>query len=279
MFTNNCVLFLLTVANVALTVSSARFDLFSSLEWCTKFPDDEAREQCQGTSGTLWLFSSSCCNVKFECVDGEYYQGLRCKESGHVPDRDSMRCVADDGCTASQITTTTEVITTTLRTTTTTVAAPWTTTTDIPPSSQFCLDFPTTEPPIYCAGIEGPQWLSSTTCCNVKFECLNGAYSQGFRCGTPGYIPDIQQFKCIEEPRCISESHPGEEIGHEPPEIICCNGSDEYLPHPTACSKYLQCNAGKLSIFECDAGTIFHYESQRCLLGSQDTCDLSIVYV
>ncbi|EDS31839.1 conserved hypothetical protein [Culex quinquefasciatus] len=268
----------LVVMSAALTVSSARFDLFGSLKWCSKFPDDEARDECKGTSGTLWMFSPTCCNVKFECVDGEYNQGLRCSESGHVPERDSMRCVADDSCTESLITTTTEAVTTTLRTTTTTVSPPLISTTDISSSSQFCVEFPTDEPPIYCAGIEGPLWISSTTCCNVKFECLNGAYNQGFRCGTPGYVPDILQFKCIEEPRCVSENHPEEENQHEPPEIICCNGSDEYLPHPTTCNKYLQCNAGKLSIFECDAGTIFHYETQRCQPGSQETCEHSIVY-
>ncbi|KAL1380587.1 hypothetical protein pipiens_014077 [Culex pipiens pipiens] len=218
----------LVVMSAALTVSSARFDLFGSLKWCSKFPDDGARDECKGTSGTLWMFSTTCCNVKFECVDGEYSQGLRCNISS---------------------------------------------------SSQFCVEFPTDEPPIYCAGIEGPLWISSSTCCNVKFECLNGAYNQGFRCGTPGYVPDILQFKCIEEPRCVSENHPEEENQQEPPEIICCNGSDEYLPHPTTCNKYLQCNAGKLSIFECNAGTIFHYESQRCQPGNQETCEHSIVYV
>lgn len=252
---------------------SSERDGRQGLEWCSSFPDEEARAECADSEGTFWMYSPTCCNVKWECVDGENNQGLRCSVSGFIPDSETMMCIDEPTCidTSSTVAPTT---TTTVRITTTTLE-PTTVTTITAGETQFCDTFPMDEPPIYCAGTNGSFWMSSPSCCNVKFECLDGAYNQGFRCSSPGFVPDLQRLKCIEDSACDrKEEGPSEDTDGSSPDIICSNASAEYLPHPSDCSKYFLCNNGIVQQLECMDGSIFSYQSQRCLPGDKDTCEL-----
>lgn len=271
MYLNSNSLQVLLVVLLVLRPGSADRHKRQPSEWCSKFPDEEAREKCKTTEG--WIYSPTCCNVKFECVDGQYNQGLRCSDSGHVPDKTTMKCTSDATCvdhTTPEVTTST---TTTARPTTTTKTT--TPSVTVPCTGHFCEIFPVDEPPIYCAGVNQSVWMSSPSCCNVKYECLDGAYNQGFRCSSPGLIPDLERLKCIEDSRCTrdpdSSDEPADEINTD---IVCSNASAEYLPHPSNCYKYIHCQGGIVSLLECTEGFIFSYQSQRCLAGSRDTCEL-----
>lgn len=245
-----------------------------TLDWCTKFPDEEAQDECAGSDGTFWMYSPSCCNVKWECVNGEYYQGLRCSVSGYVPARETMKCVEEPTCVDAS-STVAPTTTTTVRITTTTVPAT-TVSTITAEDTQFCDAFPRDEPPLYCAGTSGSFWMSSPSCCNVKFECLDGAYNQGFRCSSPGFIPDLQRLICIEDSTCVREEEvPGDGTDDNTvPDIICSNASAEYLPHPSDCPKYFRCVHGAVQQLECMDGSIFSYQFQQCLPGDKTTCQL-----
>lgn len=252
--------------------SSSEHGERQGLDWCAKFPDQEAQDECAGSEGTFWMYSPKCCNVKWECVDGQYYQGLRCSISGYVPDTDTMKCVEESTCvdTSSTVMPTT---TTTVRVTTTTVAATTVSTITVG-DTQFCDTFPKDEPPLYCAGTSGSFWMSSPSCCNVKFECLDGAYNQGFRCSSPGFIPDLQRLICVEDGSCVrDEEDPSEDSAVA--DIICSNASSEYLPHPSDCSKYFRCFDGAVQQLECMDGNIFSYQLQQCLPGDKETCQLN----
>lgn len=263
----------LVVFSIHAGSGSSERDNRQGLDWCSSFLDEEARDECADSEGTFWMYSPTCCNVKWECVNGEYNQGLRCSVSGFIPDSETVKCIEEPTCidTSSTVAPTT---TTTVRITTTTLE-PTTVTTITVGETQFCDTFPLDEPPIYCAETSGSFWMSSPSCCNVKFECLDGAYNQGFRCSSPGFIPDLQRLKCIEDSTCVrKEETPSEDTDNSSPDIICSNVSTEYLPHPSDCSKYFRCHNGIVQQLECMDGSIFSYQFQQCLPGDKDTCEM-----
>ncbi|XP_062559109.1 uncharacterized protein LOC134223898 [Armigeres subalbatus] len=143
-------------------------------------------------------------------------------------------------------------------------------------------DFPRN---VDCNGKPELVWDYFPSCCNGAYNCRNGAILDIYLCA-PGYVYDTTAEICLEfsEDSCpyLNGGAGGgdddttiDDSTTEAQEIISCytvvNG---LIPHPSDCTKYVECINGDPNVRDCLEGYVYYAPFYVCLPGTKETCKI-----
>ncbi|XP_065076534.1 probable endochitinase [Ochlerotatus camptorhynchus] len=141
-------------------------------------------------------------------------------------------------------------------------------------------DFPTNS---VCSGKEDGVWDYFPSCCNGAYNCRFGSIWNVYLCPA-GFIfnaakevcEDFTENTCpyLEDGTGEDDMSTTESTTTQEPVVNCNIVVNGRIPHPSNCTKFINCINGSAYVRDCLEGYIYYAPFAVCLPGLKETCKL-----